>query len=67
MFLVKLGYVEVHLDELVVEQSVDDHHVEVLFQRAVVDDGFVVFFDVLENERHDELDVRTCLDDVQHL
>lgn len=66
VFLIKKVYMEVHLDELVVEQSVYDHHVQILFESSIVDDGFIVLFDVLEDERHDELDVWTGLDDVQH-
>ena len=52
---------EIHFDQLVIEKSVNNHHVEILFQGTVVDDSFVVLFDVLDNEGHDKLDIWTSL------
>ena len=67
MFLVNLFYMEVHFYQLVVEERVDDHHIEVFLQGAVVDYSLVVLFYVLYDERHDELNVWTCLNHVKHL
>lgn len=57
---------EIHFNQLVVEKSVDYHHIEVLFQGSIVYNSFVVFFYVFENERHDELDIWTCFNHIEH-
>lgn len=57
---------EVELDELVVEESIDHHDIQVFFQCPVEDYRIEVFLDVLDNERHDMLDAGTCFNDIQH-
>lgn len=66
LLLSQQGYVKVYLDQIVVEQSVNDHDVHVLLEAAVEYDCLVVEVDVLDDEVHDSLDVRSLLDHVQN-